>query len=186
MVRGTHKPLFGNQGKVLNLGYLDFDIVSDLDIRISDFASPRPSTTVENSLQISSFLTNKANFPDAQMNVNKVLTKDYENNSNWTLGENKPNTNPIQSQYKANSKPIQSQYKPNTNPTCRGVASGEAGSNPISEAKKSCCRGNPHAGRRAGTVARIKFVTVSLTSLGIDANLLALQFKEAELWNYPG
>jgi hypothetical protein len=28
------------------------------------------------------------------MNVNKVLSRDYENNSNWTLGENKPNTKP--------------------------------------------------------------------------------------------
>ena len=58
--------------------------------------------------------------------------------------------------------------------------------NPISEAKKCCCQGNPHAGHRAETVANIKFVTLSLTSLGIDANLLALQFKEADLWNYPG
>ena len=50
------------------------------------------------------FLTNKANFPKSQMNVNKALTMDYEI---WTLGErgkNKPN----QSQ----SKPIQSQLKP--------------------------------------------------------------------------
>ncbi|MHC4685930.1 MAG: hypothetical protein ACYTEW_16675 [Planctomycetota bacterium] len=29
------------------------------------------------------------------MNVNKVLTKDYENKPNWTLGENEPKTNPI-------------------------------------------------------------------------------------------
>ena len=35
-------------------------------------------------------MQNKANLPDAQMNVNKVLTKHYENKSNWTLGENKP------------------------------------------------------------------------------------------------
>jgi len=34
------------------------------------------------------------------MNVNKVLTKDYENISNWTLGENKPNTNPIKANFK--------------------------------------------------------------------------------------
>ncbi|MHC4192326.1 MAG: hypothetical protein ACYSUB_22085 [Planctomycetota bacterium] len=26
------------------------------------------------------------------MNVNKVLTKDYENKPNWTLGENEPKT----------------------------------------------------------------------------------------------
>jgi hypothetical protein len=28
------------------------------------------------------------------MNVNPYNTKDYENIANWTLGENKPNTNP--------------------------------------------------------------------------------------------
>jgi len=54
---------------------------------------------------------NKANLLKAKMNVNKVLTKDYENRSNWALFENEPNTKP----------------------TCRGVASGEAGSNPISK-----------------------------------------------------
>jgi len=29
------------------------------------------------------------------MNVNPYNTTDYENKSNWTLGENEPNTNPI-------------------------------------------------------------------------------------------
>jgi hypothetical protein len=29
------------------------------------------------------------------MNVNPYITTDYENKSNWTLGENKPNSNPI-------------------------------------------------------------------------------------------
>ncbi len=43
------------------------------------------------------------------MNVNSALTKDYENKSNWKLGENKANTKPI----KANTNPIQTQYKPN-------------------------------------------------------------------------
>jgi len=47
-----------------------------------------------------------------QMNVNKVLTKDYENKPNWTLGENKPNTNPIRTQYEPN----QTQNEPKTNP----------------------------------------------------------------------
>ena len=28
------------------------------------------------------------------MNVSSVLTTDYGNKSNWTLGENKPNSNP--------------------------------------------------------------------------------------------
>ncbi len=29
------------------------------------------------------------------MNVNSYNTKDYENKSNWTNGESKPNSNPI-------------------------------------------------------------------------------------------
>jgi hypothetical protein len=33
---------FGNQGKLLNLGNLGFDIVSDLELRISDFANLAP------------------------------------------------------------------------------------------------------------------------------------------------
>ena len=47
-------------------------------------------------------MQNEPNFPDDQMNVNKVLTKNYEN---WTLGEhgkNEPKTNP--------NEPNQSQF----------------------------------------------------------------------------
>ena len=29
------------------------------------------------------------------MNITSFYTVDYENKSNWTLGENEPNTNPI-------------------------------------------------------------------------------------------
>jgi hypothetical protein len=79
-------------------------------------ACSRPSTTVEKSLQISPFLTNKANFRKSQMNVSILSQKAYKNNYNWTLGENKPNSNPIQSQsnpIKANKMSKQTQYKPN-------------------------------------------------------------------------
>ncbi len=34
------------------------------------------------------------------MNVNPYITTDYENISNWTLGENKPNSNPIKPNFK--------------------------------------------------------------------------------------
>ncbi len=83
-------------------------------------------------------MQNEPNLPKAQMNVNKVLTKDYEK---WTLGQhgkNEPKTNPIKAnlpddqmnvtiyitkeyenianwtlcENKANIKPIQSQTKP--------------------------------------------------------------------------
>jgi hypothetical protein len=97
----------------LNLGHLYFDIVSDFVLRISDFASLGISTLVENPLQISPFLTNKPNFRKSQMNVNNVLTKDYEKMYSWSSGKNKANSNPIQTQYKANTNPIQSQNKAN-------------------------------------------------------------------------
>ncbi len=51
-------------------------------------------------------MQNKPNLLDSQMNVSSVLAKDYENKRLSGGGENKPKTNP----------------------TCRGVASGEAGS----------------------------------------------------------
>jgi hypothetical protein len=57
----------------------------------------------------------KANLLDAQMNVKSFHTVEYENKSNWTLGENKPNSNPIKANtkpIKANKIPKQSQYKP--------------------------------------------------------------------------
>jgi len=40
-------------------------------------------------------MQNKPNFRKSQMNVKSYNTTDYENKSNWTLGENKPNSNPI-------------------------------------------------------------------------------------------
>jgi len=40
-------------------------------------------------------MQNKPNFRKSQMNVNTFNTTEYENKSNWTLGENKPNSNPI-------------------------------------------------------------------------------------------
>jgi hypothetical protein len=45
------------------------------------------------------------------MNVSKVLEMDYENKHNWTLGENEPKTNPIQTQ----SNPIYEMTKMNVN-----------------------------------------------------------------------
>jgi len=40
-------------------------------------------------------MQNKANFPDAQMNVSPVITREYKNKPNCKLGENKANTKPI-------------------------------------------------------------------------------------------
>jgi len=40
-------------------------------------------------------MQNKANFKKSQMNLTSLITKEYENKSHWTLGENKPNSKPI-------------------------------------------------------------------------------------------
>ncbi|MHC4112465.1 MAG: hypothetical protein ACYSWZ_11955, partial [Planctomycetota bacterium] len=95
------------------------------------------SSTKEQVRKNKLFLQNKAKFRKVKFDVNRVLTKDYDQLDTWSIRTTKP--------IKANlsqSKPIkanlscrslwrsrkQTQTKPNTNPTCRGVASGEAGS----------------------------------------------------------
>ncbi len=40
-------------------------------------------------------MQNKPNLQKSQMNVNLYNTTDYERKRDWTLGENKPNSNPI-------------------------------------------------------------------------------------------
>jgi len=44
-------------------------------------------------------MQNKPNFQKSQMNVNSYYTKVYENISDWTLGQNKPNSNPIKANF---------------------------------------------------------------------------------------
>ena len=48
---------------------------------------------------LTTFMQNKANFRKSQMNVNPYNTTDYENISDWTLGENKPNSKPIKANF---------------------------------------------------------------------------------------
>ncbi len=99
------KALSVKQGKVLNLDHLYFDIVSDLELRISDFASVGISTSVEMPLQITPFYAKQTQFPKKSNDVNPYNTTDYERKCNWTLSENKPNL----SQFK----PIKANFKPN-------------------------------------------------------------------------
>jgi hypothetical protein len=66
------------------------------------------STFVESALQIHPFLQNKPNFKKSQMNVNKVLTRDYEKR---TLGE-RGKTNPKQTQNKAKTNPNKANFHP--------------------------------------------------------------------------
>jgi len=45
-------------------------------------------------------MQNKPNFAKAKMNVYSLIAMDYENISDWTLGENKPNSNPIKPNFR--------------------------------------------------------------------------------------
>jgi hypothetical protein len=40
-------------------------------------------------------MQNKPNLLDTQMNVSTNITGAYENKRNWTIGQSKPNSNPI-------------------------------------------------------------------------------------------
>ena len=48
------------------------------------------STDIESSLQINSFMQNKANFRKSQMNVTSLITVDYEKRDTWLSGKNEP------------------------------------------------------------------------------------------------
>jgi len=114
-------------------------LINDLRLFKALYNCREDSTTIESSLQISSFTQNKANFPKSQMNVSRVSTRDYDKKTLGQRGKNKPKTNPIQSQsnpisekakmnvtsiiakgyenkprFRAKAK--QTQYKPNSNP----------------------------------------------------------------------
>jgi len=64
------------------------------------FCEAGSSTFVEDSLQIALFMQNKANLPDAQMNVTNLLTTNYEQLTMNYVQKNKPNTNPIKPNFR--------------------------------------------------------------------------------------
>ncbi len=70
---------------------------------------------IERVIGIHSFMQNKANLLDVQMNVSLVITREYKNKSDWKLGENKANTKPI--------KAFQTQYKPNSRKAQMNISS---------------------------------------------------------------
>jgi len=89
-------------------------------------------TTVERALQIHTFMQNEPNFRKSQMNVNKVLTKDYAKKTLGEHGKNEPKTNPNEPN-QSQLKPIKCENKPNTKPI-------QSQSNPISEPKNPATR----------------------------------------------
>jgi len=89
-------------------------------------------------------MQNEPNLPKAQMNVNIFPTKDYENKSNWTLGENEPKTNPKRTQSKPNKPNLpEAQMSANSiltrdyeNQRLRRLPQNKPNSNPISKKPK--------------------------------------------------
>ncbi len=59
-----------------------------------------PTTNVMISLQIRLFMQNKPNFRKSQMNVNKVLTGNYENKTLGERGKKQSQTNPNKAKFK--------------------------------------------------------------------------------------
>jgi len=108
---------------------------------------------------INLFLQNEPNFRKSQMNVTDLLKRNYEQMDTWLIRKNEPKTNPKRTQIepklkkaKMNANSIITKDYENisnwaicenetkTKPIYLGVASGEAGTNPISRAKNSCAR----------------------------------------------
>jgi len=51
-------------------------------------------------------MQNKPNFRKSQMNLSIFTQMAYENIANWTLGESKPNSNPIAERLKIDAKSV--------------------------------------------------------------------------------
>ncbi len=87
-------------------------------------------------------MQNKPNLPDAQMNVNTVITKNYENDNTFRLPENKPNTKPIQTQFPKSQKWTKTYLpqrfmKKNADRGYEKTKPKQTQSNPISKAKNA-------------------------------------------------
>ena len=83
------------------------------------------------------FMQNKPNFLKAIMNATSLITMNYENKSNRTLGENKPNSNPIKPNFQKAQMNVNSlitkDYRKND---AFAVQKNKPNSNPISERPK--------------------------------------------------
>ncbi len=65
---------------------------------INDLRAFGISTTVECALQIKLFMQNEPKFRKVKLNVNNVLTKDYDQLDTWSIRKNEPKTNPKRTQ----------------------------------------------------------------------------------------
>ena len=80
-------------------GYMRNHINAFTHLHIYALTSRKRQPTKEYVRNYQQIMQNKPNFPDTQMSVSADITRNYENKLNPTLGENKPNSNPIQTQF---------------------------------------------------------------------------------------
>ncbi len=71
-------------------------LIKDLRLFKALYICRELSTSVESSLQINLFMQNKANFQKVKFDVNRVLTRGYDQLDTWSIRKTKP----IQSQLK--------------------------------------------------------------------------------------
>ncbi len=107
--------------------------VSSIQNRVSSYlrAYKAPLHLSRTLYKSATFYAKQTQFPKSQMNVNLYITRVYEDISNWTLGQNKPNSNPIKpnlrkaqmnvnsfitKDYRKNDDFIVRKNKPNSNP----------------------------------------------------------------------
>ncbi len=82
-------------------------------------------------------MQNKANFQKSQMNVRPLVIMNYERKSDWTLGENKPNSKPNKANLKRAKMDVNSLItKDYRKKDDFAVQKNKAKTNPISEKPK--------------------------------------------------
>jgi len=73
---------------------MDYEMISQYEIRFTLHEIRKSSTIVECIRQISFFMQNEPNFPDTQMNVTSYNTRNYEQRTMNYEHKNEPKTNP--------------------------------------------------------------------------------------------
>ncbi len=82
------------------VGPCNLRLINDLRLFKALYNCREASTNVMSALQNKLFLQNKANFKKSQMNVTKVLTKDYDPMDTWSIGKKQSQTNPNIAKFK--------------------------------------------------------------------------------------
>jgi len=77
-------------------------LINDLRLFKALYICRETFTDVMSALQIKLFMQNEPKFRKSQMNVNKVLTREYEQMDTWLNGKNEPKTNPKRTQNEPN------------------------------------------------------------------------------------